>query len=646
LDKLEAMQEYAHALRMGQKEHKELVQQGKPPFPAVLDEILGTGAVEQTVDVGILEIPTERIVGTKTAGRITAFTASFLPLLSPESEFAHKWVNLCCAHLSDEGIRDPIVCYEYLGNFYVQEGNKRVSVLRYFGAPKIPGHVYRILPQASDAPEIKAYYEFLEFYEAAGIYDIRFRQPGDYARLLSYLGKEPHQAWSEREQRTFRAYFQYFKDAFIAMHPQDMDLLAEEALLLWLRVYPFRDLGRLSGGELKKAMASMWEDMVSISQDAPVQVDTAPTEGKASFFSRLLPEHLHIAFVHQMTPQTSAWAKGHDEGAQHLKQVFGDKVTIESYCGADTPEETEKLLYQAVADGAHVVFTTSPKHSRATLKAAVEHPKVKFLNCSVDAPYSSVRTYYSRIFEGKFITGAIAGAMSENDDIGYIGSYPIFGVPASINAFALGAQLTNPRAKIKLRWSCVAGNPVEDFIAQGIRVISNRDIPVKDKKYLQFGSYGTYLVQEDRSLMALASPCWMWGNFYEHVVRSILNGAWNKDTQQAVNYWWGMDSGVIDVELSKQLPEGLRVLADQLRRGLRHKTLDPFRRHIVAQDGTVKNYGGRTLSTEALLHMDYLCDNVIGSIPQFDQILPFARDMVRELGIYRDEIPMEKEGSL
>ena len=44
--------------------------------------------------------------------------------------------------------------------------------------------------------------------------------------------------------------------------------------------------------------------------------------------------------------------------------------------------------------------------------------------------------------------------------------------------------------------------------------------------------------------------------------------------------------------------------------------------------------------------MDWLCENVEGEIPPFEKIAPFARDMVRELGVYRDSIPMEKEGQL
>ena len=165
----ESREEYTRALRMGQKEYKERIMAGKDPYPAVLDEILGELPKEGIQAIPLVEIPAEQIVGTKSQGRISAFTAGFQPLLEPDSEFATKWINLCAAHLSDEGIRDPISCFEYLGNFYVQEGNKRVSVLRHFGAARIPGTVQRILPPMSEEPRIKAYYEFLDFYKAAEI---------------------------------------------------------------------------------------------------------------------------------------------------------------------------------------------------------------------------------------------------------------------------------------------------------------------------------------------------------------------------------------------------------------------------------------------------------------------------------------------
>ena len=648
MDLFDAREEYLKAKRIGQKEARELRLQGMDSEPAVLDAILGENFIGNTQEIGLVNIPVERIVGTKSAGRISAFSAGFMPLLDWDTEFAQKWMHLCVAHMSDEGIRSPILCFEYLGDFYVQEGNKRVSVLKHFGASQIPGTVYRVMPEMSEEPHIKAYFEFLEFFKATGLYDVRFRTPGDYDRLMSYLGKDMTEEWTEREKRTFKAYFRYFKEAFNALHGDKLDLLPEEALLLWLKVYPFRDLGEKTGEEIKQALSALWGDVVTISQDSPVQVETeADTQSKTGILNMLLPiapSSLKVAFVYQLNPSISTWAKGHLEGAEYMQRVLSDRVTISHYFNADTPEEAEELLEQAVADGADVVFATTPKLSRPTLKMSVKYPRVRFLNCSVDAPYSSVRTYYSRIYEAKFITGAIAGAMANNDRIGYIGSYPIFGVPASINAFALGAQLTNPRAKIALRWSCLGGNPVEEFIQSGINVISNRDVPTADRKYLEHGTYGTYMV-EDGVLHPLGSPCWLWGHFYENVIRTILNGSWekNRGNHHAVNYWWGMSSGVIDVKLADSLPEGLHHLSNILREGLQNGTLDPFHRRLVAQDGRVINTGDRTLSPKELLHMDWLCENVEGEIPSFDQIAPFAQAMVRELGVYRDTIPMEKE---
>lgn len=641
----EAKVEYARALKLGQKEYAQTGQ----AHPAVLDEILGKNPTNTVITVGVVDIPADRIVGTKSAGRIGAFSKSFLPLLQPETEFEAKWSELCAAHLSDEGIRDPIVCYEYLGNFYVQEGNKRVSVLRYFGAPAVPGIVHRVMPEMSDDPRVKAYYEFLDFYQATKMYDIQFRQPGDYGKLLSFLGKTLDDPWTEEDRRKFRSWFYYFRETFTKLGGEKLDLLPGEGLLLWLRVYSFSDLGNLSSAELRKSMAALWENMVSLAQEDPVQVQTEPSQDKGNIFTKLITpgmDHVQVAFVHPRDLTTSPWVSGHEEGARYLQDALGERVTIRSYFHADSQEQAELLLDEAVEDGAQVVFTTTPQLGRATLKAAVKYPKVRFLNCSVDAPYSSVRTYYSRIFEGKFITGAIAGAMSDNNAIGYVGSYPIFGVPASINAFALGAQLTNPRARIDLRWSCEEGQPVADFIKKGIKVISNRDVPTPNKMYLAYCDYGTYMVGDGGVLTPLGSPVWMWGKFYEHVVKSVLNGTWETAKGQAVNYWWGMDSGVIDVTLPDALPEGVRFMARMLRQGLRRGLVDPFNRRIVAQDGTVKNPGGRGFTPEELLHMDWLCENVEGRIPSFDQVQPFAQAMVRELGIYRDQIPMETEGSL
>ena len=639
-----ATEEFSLALRQGQKEYKELTAAGKRTNPLVLDELLPDIAANTVVEVGLVDIPAERIVGIKSAGRVAAFTPSFRPLLDQKTEFGLKWISLCQAHLGETGITDPILCYEYLGNFYVQEGNKRVSVLRHFDAARIPGNVRRVLPERSEEPRIRAYYEFLDFYKVSKLYTIQFRRPGDYGKLLSFLGKKPTELWTEEERRTFNAYYHYFLDAFQSQNLVE-DVLPEEALLLWLKLYPYQDLGRLTGSELKKSVAALWEDMVSTSKSDTLKVQTKAENEKGNLVNRIISslEQLNVAFVHQLKPANSAWVLGHEEGRKHIETVFGEKILVRSYYDANTPEKAEALIEQAVLDGAQVVFTTAPPLSRSTLKAAVKYPKVRFLNCSVDQPYSSLRTYYGRLYEAKFITGAVAGAMASTDRIGYIAAYPIFGEPASINAFALGALMTNPRAQIELRWSCVPGTPQADFFADGIRVISNRDAPTQDKMFMDFCNYGTYLMDDRGGLISLSTPTWVWGKFYEFVIRSILAGGMKREKGEvkALNYWLGIDSGVIGVNLSEKLPEGVRQMARLLQKAVEKGAIDPFGRKITAQDGTVKNDGTKTFTPEELLRMDWFCDNVIGEIPAFDEIQPVSQTMVRELGIYRDKLSTE-----
>ena len=634
----EAYSQYQSALKQGLKEQREAVARGQAPNPPILDALLEGVAIKSTRQIGEAEIPVERFVGMKTSGRTTAFSPGFLPLLSEGTEFATKWIALCADHLSDVGIRDPLVSYEYLGNFYVQEGNKRLSVLKFNGATRINTTFYRVLPEPSDDPRIIAYYEFLDFYQHAKTYDVMFTQPGDFAKLTASMGFAPDQDWTETDRRRFRAGFHYFKKVFFELGGDSLPMTPEEALLIWLQVHEYAELSSLRAPALKKSLSEMWDNFVSTADPDPVvRTEAPPTEGRTGLFNLLRLNHVHVAFVHQRTVETSTWTAAHDLGRRHLEEALGNAVTVRSYFGANTPEEAEALIEQAVADRAEVVFTTTPQLIGASLKASIRYPQVRFLNCSVHMPYSTVHTYYCRVYEAKFITGAIAGAIADSNRIGYVGSYPIYGVPASINAFALGARMTNPRAVVELKWSCLPGNPTQEFMEHGVYVVSNRDVPVGQKGHM---SYGTYELDKEGRHIPLGSPVWLWGKFYENVIRSILSDTWSThNTSAAINDWWGLSSGVIDVSLSDALPPGVLSLAKILRQGLRDGLIDPFRSRIVTQDGRVINEGARTLSADEILHMDWLCDNVVGSIPAYEDILPISQPTVKMLGIYRQQIP-------
>jgi len=646
---LEAKEQYAKALKLGQKEHKARAAKGKYPYLRVLDEVLDESLVAGRVEVGLVDIPTEQIVGTKTAGRRTAFATNFMPLLPRDSEFGLKWIALCADHLGPKGIRDPIKCYEYLGRFYVQEGNKRVSVLKSYDALTIPGYVIRLLPMDTGEPEVNSYYEFLKFYRKCGLYQVVLPKAGDYAKLQAALGYEPDHIWTEDERKLYLARYSRFREAYESNGGKG-GVTPQQAFLVWLRVYSLADAMEMSDQELAKSIEAVERDINLLEEDEPITVSTEPmTEdrGKFSRFFEDRPNHLNIAFVYTASSRESAWTKAHDRGRRYLEKVMGDRITVRTYETSQSGPETDETMEQAVRDGAEVIFATTPPLIGACRKIAANHPEVRVLNCSLSMPYTGVRTYYSRIYEGKFITGAIAGAMSRENCIGYVANYPIFGVPAGINAFALGARMTNPDAKIVLHWSCLPGSAPERFAKRDISVVSNREAVAGSVAHRAW-DWGTYQFCSDGTMLPLASPCWDWGRFYEKVVLTIFAGGWDpqkaKSEERAVNYWWGMDSGVIDVQLSDQLPDGVRQLATILKDGLTKGTIDPFYRVIRSQDGTIRNDGTRHFLPEEIMNMDWLCDNVEGWIPTFDELLPMSRNMVRLLGIYRDQLPPEKEG--
>ena len=651
--RIEIMEYYQQALKAGRKSHRQNVHQGRYPFLQVLDEIITDHMTAGEVALGIMEIPTDRIVGTKTRGRTNAFASNFMPLLPENSEFGLKWCALCDAHLSDEGIRDPIVCYEYLGRFYVQEGNKRVSVLKFFGSPSITGNVYRILPADCASPEVQSYQEFLTYYPQTNLYQVAFSQLGSFPKLQVALGYEADHVWTEDERRTFLSGFVYFEQAFRKLGGESIPATAADALLVWLKVYPFDNLKTLSKQNLVKSLQAIWSDIRAIGRENIIEVATeVDGSEEKSFLNRrtfsMMPSYLNVAFIHELDPEDSNWTRAHEMGIDHMKQVMGDQVIVQRFAGVGSGTEAENAMETAIQNGAEVIFATTASLIAACRKIAARHPDTKILNCSISMPYTDVRTYYSRIYEGKFISGAVAGAISKNDTIGYIASYPIFGVPAGINAFALGAQLTNPNARIQLKWNCVPGDHPADLINQGIDIVSTLDIPLPGWNE---GQWGTFQVNPDGSTSLIASPYWNWGAFYVQIARSILSGGWEsplfgKKESRAVNYWCGLASGVIGVEWTDAMPSGTRALAELLKRSIVDGTLDPFRRLITSQDGTIRNDGSNVFSPEAILHMDWLCNNVNGSIPTYEELTPGGQSIVRLQGIYRDQIPPQKEGVL
>ena len=195
-----SMEEYKSALKAGQKDYRAHVARGQNPYLPVLDDILVNVEIVATEPLGLVNMPSESIVGTKTSGRHTAFAPNFMPLLDEDTEFATKWSVLCNAHL-DEGIRNPVTAYEFLNQFYIEEGNKRVSVLKHFDSASIPGTVTRLIPARNDSLENRIYYEFLDFYKLSKVNIVQFSRLGSYAKLQKLVCKASGEEWTDDDRK-------------------------------------------------------------------------------------------------------------------------------------------------------------------------------------------------------------------------------------------------------------------------------------------------------------------------------------------------------------------------------------------------------------------------------------------------------------
>lgn len=628
----EGVEQYNKAYKLGKKEIVLL--------PA-LDEILKEKNIKapKEVPLGIVQVPLDQIVGTKTAGRRSAFTNNFYPTLKDGTEFSTKWVRLYAAHVQ-EGIRDPIKVYEFMNKFYVEEGNKRVSVLKWCGAVSFAANVIRVIPPRSNDKETRIYYEFLDFYNVSEINYIWFSQEGSFSKLQRYVGKRPDEHWSDDDKMNFRSAFNRFTIEFEALGGKKLPILRGDAFLSFISVYDYASLEDMSNAELKKKLVKMWDEfslLTTNKSSVELQMDpTTDSEKKINILAKLLPssnQKLKVAFIHEKTAKTSSWTYAHDLGRLHLQETFPDQLITTSYENA-TVQNIESLLNQAIDEGNTIIFTTSPPLLKASVKAALEHPEVKILNCSLNNTSRSVRTYYARMYEAKFLMGAIAGSLAENGKIGYIADYPIMGMIANINAFAFGAKMVNPRAKIYLEWSTLKNNDIEkNFKENDVQYISGKDMSIPGEGTRHFGLFHS----EEDTPLNLAMPIWHWGKFYEKMLRNIIDGTWkNEDTSdksKGLNYWWGMSSGMIDVIHSKYLPIGTARLIYVLKQTISDGKYNPFSGVLYSQEGIVQKNWSDTMTPEEIITMDWLAENIVGYIPKMEDLVDNALPVVLLQGV-------------
>ena len=630
---------YIRAKKQGLKEYHARMQQGKSPYLPVLAEVEEQLNALPRQPLGLISVPLSKVVGTASRGRTNAFAANFMPLLDQGSEFSTKWATLY-ESIVEQGLRQPVKAYEYLNRYYLIEGNKRVSVMKDLDAVTIEAEVTRVLPSKQpETPEKKLYAEFLPFYADTEINYLWFSRPGSYARLYELTGHTPGVKWTSEERVDFQAAYMRFREAYKA-HGDVPGITTGDAFLTYLTACGYADAPRKLDRQLKTEVNALWAEFEKDKQTENVALIMQPEQmkqGKSLLTTLFGPTFVKVAFLYSREPSESGWIYWHNLGRINLENALGDKVIATARVCPD-PEQYEAEIEKLISEDNALIFTTSPVMLSASMKTSVKYPNARILNCSLLASWNRVRSYYLRIYEVKFLVGMIAGAMSETGRIGYLADYPIVGVAGSINAFALGARMVNPRAKVILQWSTrLDFDPERPFDDARIDVISSHDVSAPRHQAVEYGLYSI----KNGEKHSLAIPVYDWGRIYESVTQSVLNGSWKDDAAapKAVNYWWGLSSDAIDIVMSEMVGLGLQRLVGLVKAHIREGEFWPFEGLIRDQAGVARCDANGRLSPADIIAMNWLTDNVVGGFPETSGLKPQARALVELQGIHEIALP-------
>ena len=473
---------YIRARQKGLKAYSQAIQQNRDPYLPVLEEKVPNLNKLDRLSLGVQSIPLERVVGSVSQGRSYAFAENFMPILETNSEFSGKWAILY-ASVVEEGLREPAKVLEYMGYYYLIEGNKRVSVMKFIGAEYLEADVTRVIPERTDDPAVKVYFEYCAFSKATGLYDIFFTKPGSYDRLTGLPGVRNGETWDHDEILSLRKIYHYFYTAYRTVMQNQPSLPVGDAFLRWLLAFGYMDVKDSALSDVEKSLRLMQEEFKTRSDTVSLVMDQADNAPAPRLLQSLFhPAKIRAAFLYTKPPEESAWNYWHELGRLEAQEKLGDRVETVSRI-VTSRSQSEQEIDRLISEGCNVVFATSPVMLNSCIEPALKHPDTKLLVSSQLAGYRHVHTYYLRFYEVKFLLGVLAGILSDTGKIGYLADYPIYGSPSMINAFAIGARMVNPKARVYLNWTSLKSfDPKEPFHDPEIQVVCNRDRAVSAQR--------------------------------------------------------------------------------------------------------------------------------------------------------------------
>ena len=351
------------------------------------------------------------------------------------------------------------------------------------------------------------------------------------------------------------------------------------------------------------------------------QAGSANAPGQAGAPAAAASAPLKIGFFYVGPVGDGGWSYAHDNARKALEKDFGDKIATTYVENVNQGPDAERVIRDLVQQGNTLIFGTSFGFMESMLKVAADAPQVKFEHATGYKTAANLGTYDARTYEGAYMAGVVAGKMSKTGVLGVVGSVPIPEVIRNIDSFTLGAQVFNPKVKVRVVWVGDWHNPPKEteaataLINGGADVLmQNTDSPAVIKTA---ESMGKRAFGWDSDMTAygpkahLGSAVVNWEPFYKKVTQDVLDGTWKPG-----QFWWGVKEGAIDfVSLAADVPPEVKDKLDDIKSGLKTGSL-------VIWKGPIKNNAGKDMlapdqvaDDNFLRNINFYVQGVEGKLP-------------------------------
>lgn len=334
-------------------------------------------------------------------------------------------------------------------------------------------------------------------------------------------------------------------------------------------------------------------------------------------------EPLSVCFLYSNPIGESGWTYQQELARKELQAALGDKIKTRYVENIAEGPDAERVIRNFVQEGCKLIFTPSFGFMEPTMKVARTAPKgVIFMNGTGYKTAPNVGVYNARYYEGRYLEGVIAGHMSKNGVVGYVGAFPIPEVLQGVNAFAQGMRSVNPKAQLRLVWVNSWYDPGKErdaanaliklgadtlaYATSGVSIVTTGE----EKGVNTLGYYSD--MSKFGPKTNLTSVVMTWGGYYTKVVEDVLAGRWKSGNEMV-----GMREGVIKMQpLNPAIPVEVRDKVAKLEKDIADGKLNPFAGPVVNQDGKVRVPAGQAISAADLGNMNYLVQGVEGALPK------------------------------